>query len=295
MNLTIHLRTGTKGQSAAPVAVGVIVESDDPREIRYAAGHFFESSRPVAEAAGLLEAVRAAKASHPEEVMILADSSNLVKRVTGEMFDEDERIADMIQMVQAALLSLDIWTIRHSPKDEIGKAERLVRTALDAGKTIVVVDEANPANTAGFESLAPDFEALKKAADAAGKKRIKLEDVEGDVVGMREAGDGMPRVENKRHAHEEESMAHKPARSAANAGGVNNPKFLVTVDEGAACPNGCTDGATYQFGPCTPPGLCVHAAAAAFSVDPMHWRSVNHKRIISTCAGCKAGVSVERG
>src|SRR5690349_17500917 len=124
MNLIIHLRTGTRGQSAAPVAVGVIVESEDPREIRYAAGHFFESSRPVAEAAGLLEALRVAQVSKPSEVMILADSANLVKRVTGELFDEDERILDMIQLVQASLLSLDIWTIRHSPKDDIGKAER---------------------------------------------------------------------------------------------------------------------------------------------------------------------------
>jgi ribonuclease HI len=293
MNLTIHLRTGTKGQSAAPVAVGVIVESEDPKEIRYAAGHFFESSRPVAEAAGLLEAVRVAKASQAEEVTILADSVNLVKRVTGELFDEDERIVDMIQLVQAALLSLDVWTIKHSPKDDIGKAERLVRTALDAGKTVVVVDEANPGNAAGFESLTPDYEVLKKAADVAGKKRVKLEEVEEEDV--KPAGGRRHEIGGKKgHAHEDESVAPKPARGAANSGGVNNSKFLVVVDEGAACPNGSTDGAAYQFGPCTAPGLCVYAAAAAFSVDPLHWRSVNHKRIITSCAVCRAGVSVEK-
>jgi ribonuclease HI len=278
MKLTIHLRTGTKGQSAYPVAVGVIVESEDPFGVRYAAGHLFtEARRSVAEVMGLLEAIKAAKASNPEDVTILADSENLVKRVTGELFDSEPEILEAVQLVQAALLALDVWTIKHSPKDDIGKAERLVRTALDAGKTVVVVDEQRPENATGFEPLAPDLEVLKKAADAPsgpGKKRMPLD----------EGGDGEP-------------ASGPRAKPAANAGGVNNPRFKVIVDSGAACPHGSTDGRVHQFGPCTPaePGLCVFATAAAFSIDPLHWRSPNHRRIVTTCAVCKAGVSVEPG
>ncbi len=275
MKLTIHLRTGTKGQNPYPVAVGVIVESEDPVQIKYAAGHLYtEDRRSVAEARGLLEGIKVAKASEPEEVMILADSENLVKRIMGELFESDPDILDAVQTVQAMLLSLDLWTIKHSPKDDIGKAERLVRTALDAGKTVVVVDEQRPGNTAGFASMAPNPEVLKKAADAPMRKRVPL----------MESGDG-------------EEPAPPRAKQAANSGGINNPRFKVIVDRDAACPHGCTDGGTYQFGPCTPTekALCVFATAAAFSIDPLHWRSPNHRRIVTNCAVCKAGVSVEPG
>jgi ribonuclease HI len=298
MRLIVHLRTGSKGSSAVAMAAGIIVESIEPHhEVHYAAGHFLGVvPRGKAEAVALMHAIDVARKLNPEEVAILADSQGLVNRITGQTIESDTDLADAIQEVQAALLSLDLWTIRHLPKDDVGKSERLVRAALDAEKSVVVVDEFNPSNAPGFESLKPDPAAFERAGEPAAKKRVPL-DLDGpSALDAEDDPDRLPMSASVGPSAMSlpEPTASKP-RPASNTGPMNLERFRVTLEGSDGCPRGNADGVCFQFGPTTPPGLCVYAAQAAFAVDPLHWRSPNHRRIITSCAKCKAGVSVEPG
>lgn len=59
---------------------------------------------------------------------------------------------------------------------------------------------------------------------------------------------------------------------------------------GPRCPAACSPGKLYAFGPDTPAGFCVHAAAAALSLGPLAWKPGQDNRDQFPCPRC--GVTI---
>ncbi len=79
------------------------------------------------------------------------------------------------------------------------------------------------------------------------------------------------------------------AASVADAGSI--PRWSAAIEEGN-CPMGCPTGRTFAFGPQTPKGFCVHAAAAMYLTDPFTLMK-GDEPVRTACSHCGAVVRVE--
>lgn len=81
--------------------------------------------------------------------------------------------------------------------------------------------------------------------------------------------------------------------SVAASGDTVVPRWSATVEgKPGACPMGCTVGKTFPFGPHTPKGFCVHAAAAMYMTDPFSLTK-GDEPVRTACGHCGAAVRVE--
>jgi hypothetical protein len=65
-------------------------------------------------------------------------------------------------------------------------------------------------------------------------------------------------------------------------------------DPGNDCPAGCTSRTIHKFGLTVPPGLCVHAAAAALADGPPRWTDPALRRMTTYCDHCDVPLRLER-
>jgi ribonuclease HI len=97
----------------------------------------------------------------------------------------------------------------------------------------------------------------------------------------------------------------EPTEGASDAGGAFNspqmdqahdpgpPCWTVQLADEPTCPLGTPSGEVFTFGPTTPAGLCVHAAAAGLAAGPLHWpRKQTTGR--TQCAHCRARLELTR-
>lgn len=68
---------------------------------------------------------------------------------------------------------------------------------------------------------------------------------------------------------------------------------LTFVTVGRSCPAGHRAKQAFTFGPTTPAGCCIHAAAAGLGEGPLHWDDAQRQGQ-SRCARCGACFSLER-
>lgn len=85
---------------------------------------------------------------------------------------------------------------------------------------------------------------------------------------------------------------------AAGGGGEDAPAAtqrwtLTLVSSAGPCPAGQPRGRAFTFGPTTPAGCCVHAAAAAFRDGPLHWPT-GRREGHTQCGHCGARVALKR-
>lgn len=74
------------------------------------------------------------------------------------------------------------------------------------------------------------------------------------------------------------------------------PQWTVELleDPGCDCPARCQPGKKYMFGPDTPQGLCVHAAAAALAEGPLQWTDPEQKRLTTICPHCEVPIRIDK-
>ena len=60
------------------------------------------------------------------------------------------------------------------------------------------------------------------------------------------------------------------------------------------CRAKCKAGETYRFGPATPEGMCIHAAAVVFDEGPLVWDDPDQRESYTFCPRCKAKIRIER-
>lgn len=93
---------------------------------------------------------------------------------------------------------------------------------------------------------------------------------------------------------ERKATAAPPAGAAGGEGGATLPCFTAMVrGKAKTCLAGTGAGSEYTFGPTTPEGFCIHAAAAALSDGPLQWPG--GKRTGETrCKACGQMVQLHR-
>jgi ribonuclease HI len=93
------------------------------------------------------------------------------------------------------------------------------------------------------------------------------------------------------------TVAETPTAPAAlsDPAAASCPCWLVRLAarRGKDCPAAPRAGAAYEFGPTTPPGFCIHAAAAVLNDGPMHWRDPAQRLGRTTCPRCGVGLEIE--
>jgi len=74
------------------------------------------------------------------------------------------------------------------------------------------------------------------------------------------------------------------------------PQWVAALldDPGPRCPARTQPGKRFPFGPETPAGFCVHAAAAAIDDGPLHWAEPAQRRMTTLCPHCDATLRLER-
>ena len=74
------------------------------------------------------------------------------------------------------------------------------------------------------------------------------------------------------------------------------PQWTVELldEPGEACPARCRAATRYPFGPDTPAGFCVYAAAVARADGPMSWSDATQQRMTTMCPHCDMPLRIVR-
>ena len=93
---------------------------------------------------------------------------------------------------------------------------------------------------------------------------------------------------------EGKTVADPPASDRPNDNDNTLPCFSVTLKgKSGQCLAGAGKGSEYTFGPTTPDGCCIHAAAAALAQGPLTW-SPDRRSGNARCRACGQTIAMQR-
>lgn len=257
MKWIVHTDGGSRG-NPGPAAAGVVIQDPGAQGVVYEAGHFLGTmTNNAAEYRGLILALETAAKMGADELDIRSDSQLMVRQILGEYKVKSVDLMPLFQQARRLLGGFKNWSIRHVYRESNDRADALANLAMDGRKDVIVRQP---------EGWGP-------AAGAGGS------------VSRREA----------------KSMA--TGRGSPTASGQNDlisqrGWWVVELETspGAGCPAaGMTAGKSFEFGPGTPEGMCVYAAATVLGVcvNAMGGGQGLPERVV--CTKCGAGIQVRRG
>lgn len=115
---------------------------------------------------------------------------------------------------------------------------------------------------------------------------------------LREGNKNADRLANLAMDAKADVIGSAAVASAASSAPANAPATIPAFTAALAgsprkCLAGLGGGSEYHFGPRTPEGFCVHAAAAALSDGPLQWPA-NRLNGTTRCRACGATVELRR-
>ncbi|MEX0887399.1 MAG: ribonuclease HI family protein [Phycisphaeraceae bacterium] len=265
MNCTIHIDGGARG-NPGPAGAGVVIRDDDQGKVIHEAGYFLgANTNNVAEYQGLLRALELAHELAPSSVQFFSDSELLVRQILGEYRVKAPGLKPLHDRAKALIGRLADYEIQHIPREQNARADELANKAIDACRDVVVLDMH------GWGETEAKAARVKGTGAAAGEARAARRPEAGQEAGT---GD-MP-----------------PGTGAAEA---QPPCWVATLaGSRSRCQIGQGTGGEYTFGPTTPDGFCIYAAAAVLAADgPLAWdrgRTTGELR----CSRCAQRIAMQR-
>jgi ribonuclease HI len=126
--LRIHTDGGARG-NPGPAGIGYIIESDG--KILEKKGEYIgEGTNNTAEYTAIIEALKAAKKYHPEEIECFLDSELVVKQVKGEYKAKDPKMKELLNQLRE-LVFFKAVNFTHIRREKNKEADALVNKALD--------------------------------------------------------------------------------------------------------------------------------------------------------------------
>lgn len=165
---------GAARGNPGPAGVGVVVEDQQGRVLAEVAEYLGETTNNVAEYQALLRGLREAQQHGATEIEVFADSTLLVRQVTGAYKVKAAHLAALHAQVLATLSSFRSWTLTFVPRDRNARADALANRAIDehAGvprHTAAPVRDgdgtAAPATARDLAGLQPRLEAVARRLD----------------------------------------------------------------------------------------------------------------------------------
>ncbi len=233
MRLRVHIDGGSRG-NPGPAAAGVVIEDADDGVVIFEGGFFLgRLTNNAAEYHALLKALELARRYEPKAVDFLADSELMVHQLNGVYRVKSVKLKPLYERAVAGLNALPRWSIRHMPRSLNARADAVANAAMDRKKDVVALEALGLPGGAGKRS--------KRSAGQSGEDSDDSEASPSGEAGPSVTGEATPRW-------------------SAELGGISR-----------SCAAGTHPGETYVFGPTTPAGFCVHAAAAALADGPLQW------------------------
>ena len=147
--LTIYTDGASRG-NPGPAAAGFVLTDSGGKEVAAKGVYLGEATNNVAEYAGLVKALEAAKEISPEELCIYSDSELMVRQIKGEYKVKSEQIRPLYQQVMSLLESFGCYKIKHVPRGKNARADGLCNRALDKQGDVEAKDKES---TAGQKHL----------------------------------------------------------------------------------------------------------------------------------------------
>ena len=271
MDLIVHIDGGSRG-NPGPAAAGVVIHDRATDLAMHEGGYFLgQATGNAAEYHGLIRALELATQMGVRRLEIYSDSELIVKQITGEYRVKSPDLMPLFEQAQGLLLAVESWQIQHVPRDENRRADQLVNIALDRKRDVII--SGTPADT---PANAP--------GDAATGRSTPPAPVEPALI----LPPDTPLADAPPAAVAPPSRPVQP-RCAS-------PQWTAEFLEAPAgeCPSRCTAGTLYRFGPGTPAGMCIHAAAVVFDEGPLVWDDPQQRQDVTFCPRCRAKIRIRR-
>ena len=118
---------GNPGRSGA----GVMIRSEDGREIARISRYLGEMTNNMAEYTALLIALKEARSAGAGTITVKSDSELLVRQINGEYKVKNEALQIMHQSAMDLLRGFKRWKVMHVRREENREADRLANQAVD--------------------------------------------------------------------------------------------------------------------------------------------------------------------
>ena len=118
---------GNPGRSGA----GVVIRSEDGREIARISRYLGEMTNNMAEYTALLIALKEARSAGAGTITVKSDSELLVRQINGEYKVKNEVLRIMHQSAMDLLRGFKRWKVMHVRREENREADRLANQAVD--------------------------------------------------------------------------------------------------------------------------------------------------------------------
>jgi ribonuclease HI len=158
--LTIHIDGAARG-NPGPAAFAYIIERDGAPAIEEA-GCLDRTTNNVAEYTGLVRALERASKLGARRLVVLSDSELLVKQMTGEYRVKSPDLRVLYEQARRLGDRFDAVIIRHVPREENSRADRLCNRALDGARRRTARPAGGPTREAAAREEA--LECLRAAA-----------------------------------------------------------------------------------------------------------------------------------
>jgi len=129
--LRVNVDGGARG-NPGPAAVAAVVQDGSGEVLEERSEAIGTATNNVAEYRALLLGIERARALGASEIELVGDSELIVRQVRGEYRVKDAALRDLHARIRQALDGFERWSIRHVPREENARADRLVNEALDA-------------------------------------------------------------------------------------------------------------------------------------------------------------------
>ena len=271
MELIIHFDGGSRG-NPGPAAAGVVIHDKASDLALHEAGYFLgTATNNVAEYQGLVRALKIATQMGAASLDIHSDSELVVKQITGEYRVKSELLTPLFEQAQGLLLEIEAWQIEYVPRAENSRADQLANLAMDR-KRDVVITHISPA---GWLTPSPDGQAAESDARPDATPAAELAQAMGwDAL--------------------QKNAVAPPTRPVQPRCG--SPRWIVEfiVPPSGDCGAKCKAGEVFRFGPATPKGMCIHAAAVVLDEGPLVWDDPKQREAFTFCPRCGAKMRIER-
>lgn len=155
MGLIIHIDGGSRG-NPGPAGAGVVIHRDDGVLIHESAHFLGKQTNNAAEYLALIHALRRATCCESTTIRVNSDSQLLVRQITGEYQVKNPKLLEFYEQAQLLLIKVPRWTMRHIPREQNSRADKLANIAMTRGKSVVVFDiEQDAVTTIEAERDAP--------------------------------------------------------------------------------------------------------------------------------------------
>lgn len=132
MKVIAHVDGASRG-NPGPAGYGVFIRTDDG-EIIEICGYLGRTTNNVAEYAGLIEALTAARDEGADEIEVVSDSELLVKQMLGQYRVKHPNLIPMFEKARMLVRGFRRFAIRHTLRAGNKEADRLANLAVDRGE-----------------------------------------------------------------------------------------------------------------------------------------------------------------